>query len=416
MTDPQGAPRQRNDSASARYRFLMRSAGAPPTRLESAGSPDETLDLSDGAIRERMDEVKAHLALLRDEYGADSPQLRALSASVESAGPDALRIVRDGDDAALEAKPTIIEVLEVIARTDGSRPSFLVRDGAIDRRSSPVGSWGDALDASEAVGALPIGLACVGRIDDPSAPEGFQGTGFLVGERLVLTNRHVLQAIAARDDAASPYRFNPGASIDFGHEYNPKTARPIPRRRLKRVVFSGPTVITSTIDHAKLDLALIEIEGPAAGEAELMPLAVDVTPSPALAGREVFVAGYPAKPPFGADAPTLVEQLFLHHATFGCKRIAPGYTIASTVPEIAPWTVSHDATTLGGNSGSVMFVMGRETAAAALHYGGTRAAPRENWSHSLGLVLDVIDPMAGKTLREVFKEHGVVTVDHSPPL
>ncbi len=75
------------------------------------------------------------------------------------------------------------------------------------------------------------------------------------------------------------------------------------------------------------------------------------------------------------------------------------------------WTLGHDATTLGGNSGSAIVVIGREKITVGLHYGGRRADPRENWCHVLGLTLDETDGRSSKTLREHFHERGVVLVD-----
>jgi hypothetical protein len=161
------------------------------------------------------------------------------------------------------------------------------------------------------------------------------------------------------------------------------------------------------IDHAKLDLALIELE-PGAAAAAPAPLAVELAsdwPSP---GLIMFAIGYPGRPPAGAEAPTLLEDLFA--STFGFKRFAPGEVMTVAAPP-APWTVTHDATTLGGNSGSVVLVMGREKVAAGLHYGGQRGETRANWGHVLGQTLDVPGSGSSKTLREHFSEFGVKTVD-----
>ena len=74
--------------------------------------------------------------------------------------------------------------------------------------------------------------------------------------------------------------------------------------------------------------------------------------------------------------------------------------------------LKNDATTLGGNSGSVVLVAGREHIAAGLHYGGRGGEPRENWGHILGLVLDEPDASAPPTtLREQLKKFGVTLLD-----
>ena len=67
------------------------------------------------------------------------------------------------------------EGLEAIVRTDGSRPSFLIREGVVDRESSPIGGWGDLLDTS--ADGLGDAIACVGRIDVPAPASASRGPG-----------------------------------------------------------------------------------------------------------------------------------------------------------------------------------------------------------------------------------------------
>jgi hypothetical protein len=95
----------------------------------------------------------------------------------------------------------------------------------------------------------------------------------------------------------------------------------------------------------------------------------------------------------------------LFKSTFGHKRLAPGLFINSQAG-VHTWTFAHDATTLGGNSGSVVLRRDQEQVAAGLHYGGRWSEPRENWGHILGLVLDQPDK-SGKTLREYLNDFDV---------
>jgi hypothetical protein len=70
------------------------------------------------------------------------------------------------------------------------------------------------------------------------------------------------------------------------------------------------------------------------------------------------------------------------------------------------WTISHDATTLGGNSGSVVVEVSTEYAALALHYGGTSLPPRENWAHHLEKTFNTVDPSINRTLEECLTAAG----------
>jgi DNA/RNA endonuclease G (NUC1)/V8-like Glu-specific endopeptidase len=231
------------------------------------------------------------------------------------------------------------------------------------------------------------------------------GTGFLIQENLILTNRHVLQVSARLFNGT--WKFSDGAAIDFGHEFHARDS--INRRKLKRVVFSGDKPIDfSTIDHSKLDLALIELEPATPASRPIMVLPLKLTSNWAAPGRQIITIGYPGSPPTMLYPPTLLEQLF--HATFGYKRIAPGELIASQMG-VQPWTLTHDATTLGGNSGSIVLVGDQEQWAAGLHYGGRGIEPRENWGHVLASVLNATDGTSTKSLRDILRENGVRFLD-----
>jgi hypothetical protein len=362
------------------------------------GAGDAEPDLSPAAIKDRAESTAAELHRIVKEHLGDQSDLHEIADLIAREGRDSLNILANED----RATPA----LEVIVRTDGSRPSFMVRNGAVDRSTSPVGAWADALDASEASGLLNGALACVGRIDVPEASQGFEGTGFLIHENLIVTNRHVLQAIA-RPNNQGGFNFKSGVTIDFGHEFRARDS--ISPRRLKQLAFCPEKVIDPLhLDHTKLDLVLIELEPVAQGnDRPRSLLAFDIAPEWAAPGQFIYTIGYPANPGF-SESLSLLEQLF--QSTFGYKRLAPG-EIASAHAQVFTWTLAHDTTTLGGNSGSVVLVPGREGAAAGLHYGGTRAAPRENWGHVLGRVLGEPDKFSGKTLREVLDQFGVQIVD-----
>ena len=360
------------------------------------GPGDAGPDLSPAAIRERAESTAAELPRIVKEHLGDKSDLHEIADLIAKEGRDALNILANEDRATA--------ALEVIVRTDGSRPSFMVRNGEVDRSTSPVGAWSDALNASAGADLLKGALACVGRIDVPESIQGFEGTGFLIHENLIVTNRHVLQAIA-RPNTHGGFSFKAGVAIDFGHEFRARAS--VSPRRVKQLAFCPERVINQPIDHTKLDLVLIELEPAAEADRPRSVLAFDIAPDWAAPGQFIYTVGYPGNPGF-AEPLSLLEQLF--QSTFGCKRLAPG-EIEPAHAQVFNWTLAHDASTLGGNSGSVVLVPGREGAAAGLHYGGTRADPRENWGHMLGRVLGEPDKFSGKTLREVLDQFGVQLVD-----
>src|ERR1043166_3996785 len=405
-------PSSRSGSSSGQdlaghYRRVLAGqpgGGAADATAFEAAQPSGP-DLSSGAIAERVTAAQAELNRIVKDYLGDTPDLYEIADQIARGGEAALHAVANEDHAKL-AQDHVLNALEAIVRTDGSRPSFMVKNDEADRATSPVGNWGATLDDSAEL--LRQAVRCVGRVDDPSGTQGFQGTAIRIGQNLVMTNRHVLQAIGS-EQADHSWRLKPDIAVDFGHEFRARDS--VGRRKVASVLFSGAKAIDGrTIDHGKLDRVLLELE--AGGENESQPLALDISRDWGQRETGVFICGYPGNPGPFAEAPSLLERLF--QSTFGCKRVAPGLvTTEATGMGESPrkWTLGHDATTLGGNSGSVVLVIGRDNIAAGIHYGGRRADPRENWCHVLGVTLDEPDSRSGKSLRETLQSRGVQLIN-----
>lgn len=414
MSMERGASAPRSSSSPdadtfTRFRELLRTGNPLPSDdarqacVENAGGAEA--DLSDVGIGERVKIARYQLHMVVKNHLGGRQDLLDLADRIVADGEEALKLFSTGDPGAAKRQDGFLAKLETIVRLDGSRPTFMVRNGDVDLTTSPVGGWLDAIETSRSM--LKQALACVGRIDVPSSRQGFEGTGFLIGRDAILTNRHVLQSVAARN--GEDWTFGPGAAIDFGHEF--RSTKPHPRRALSHVVFCGEDEIDleAPVDHRHLDLALIALEPVPDKDAPEATLSVDVSPDWAEADQQVYVVGYPGRPLLGTFKPTLLEQLF--QTTFGCKRLAPG-TSTRVLAEAPSSTMAHDATTLGGNSGSLVAVVGREMLAAGLHYGGEPRAPRENWGHVLGTVLDAKGSQPdGRTLRDCLEQVGADLID-----
>lgn len=217
--------------------------------------------------------------------------------------------------------------------------------------------------------------AAVGRVDLDGV---HKGTAFVVKEGLVLTNRHVLQEIAAKH-ANGRWQFLGEATLTF--DSNPGVSR---RRhfRIAEVVAAGPDAIDPrNVDYNKLDFAILACD--VAGESPFpMPLPLESDADKIVERRPVFTIGYSGKPRSGTYADDVLARLFQHR--YGVKRFAPGEIdrgLGSSVTRTGETVFFHDATTLGGNSGSCVVDLGNDgRLVVGLHFAGQPKTA--NYAHS----------------------------------
>lgn len=200
-------------------------------------------------------------------------------------------------------------------------------------------------------------LPLVGRIDVRNFPSGMEyvGTGWLVDEDLLVTNRHVAELIARRGPDAFTFiagRFGDPVevSVQFGHEYGGGAGATV----------SVLNVVYIERDATGPDIALLRVARRTDG---LSPKRIELADSDATTGQLVAVVGYPAR----ATSDVIPDQdrmERIYGGIFDIKRIAPGLI---TNPSRG-WN-THDCTTLGGNSGSVVLDMATGHA-VALHFAG----------------------------------------------
>ena len=207
------------------------------------------------------------------------------------------------------------------------RPSLFVQDRRIvvpHRDRSHVTITADQLARIE---PLLAGIASIGRASEPLG----LGTGFLIAPRLLLTNRHVVQALTGKKEEAAPLLPDGLAVARFGLEQDrqPKASR-------VRIVGMAAYASDPTVDVALLSLAE---DGPLP---EGLPLQAMAAPA---RGQSVLVVGYPGDDP---NAPAWSKLLF--DGQFGVERAAPGDIIDGIGA-----SCFHDCSTLAGSSGSPVF-------------------------------------------------------------
>ncbi|MEO0917126.1 MAG: DNA/RNA non-specific endonuclease, partial [Pseudomonadota bacterium] len=194
----------------------------------------------------------------------------------------------------------------------------------------------------------------VGRIELPMNDQvPYAGTGFLVGGTLMMTNRHVASLFAQGvGDGTLLFHEGQTAEVDFERERFSTTSDPIAVTRVAMI-------------HPYWDMALLELEELPAGA---KPLSLSLTDPDQLEGRDIAVIGYPAfDPRNNAD---VQHQMF--RGVYNVKRLQPGL-LKARAPKLSydkvVNTVTHDASTLGGNSGScVLDVQTGEV--VGLHFAG----------------------------------------------
>lgn len=377
------------------YLGLLSRAGGG-TVLESAGDGAGVPDRG-----ELLDRLRAEIAYVERKTGVTADPA-SVSTLMAQAGEGLSRLLGDGPGARLG--PDEVAGLEAVIRTDGSRPVLFVEDDFVDVAAPSAGAYAAGLSRLE--DAVRQVCRSVGRVDDPdpAVPIGYHGTAWMLAEGLVATNFHVLEAIApggSRRDRRFEGRLKPGVAVHFGHE----VGSPLPERRfpIRRVVGVGPAGAAgfaqgNGLNFDGLDLAVLELE-PVAGRPFPAPNRVADGDDPATrgglasAGRGVYLVGYPGNE--HSTTPDLFAELFAGVKSF--KRLAPGRIMAGPgeVPRDRDphgWILAHDASTLGGNSGSALADYDADgRTLLGLHFAGLHE--RQNWAHSLERITTELAPI-----------------------
>lgn len=378
--------------------------------LESARGAAEATD-----PRTRLTTTHAFLReFFAREFSGDNERQSLLDEMMRSAG-EAVDMVLGGKTDSDIPLPMLRAGLETVVVSDGSRPSFLVRDGTILLNSSPLGEWG--LPLTNASTALSSALRSVGRVDITHTWKSYSGTAWRVAPDLVVTNRHVAQDFIAfdTDDGHPTLVAERNPRVVFGHEF-----KGTPRQTVKvlDLVFCGSTPIPVDLtNHDALDLAVLRVERMGDDSA---PMSIALGNHLSDPGMDVMLLGYPGEPDanaLGDQAETAKVMQKLFAGLWGYLRLAPG----SLRPESpAPRQLRHDASTLGGSSGSALISMMASPLVLGLHYGGRWGSQAVNFAHRLESVLNE-SGMAGKTYKKKYKTladviaaEGISAQEHDP--
>lgn len=185
------------------------------------------------------------------------------------------------------------------------------------------------------------------------------GTAWMAGNGIAVTNRHVAEKFAALDADSRPvfltnFRDRPfQVTVDFAEEHGSS--------RESEIKVAAVTYLAPRLGNAP-DLALLQLEA-SLNLPRPIPLLAD-EPKP---GDWIAVVGYPQPddrvPPEGRE----VEETYFS-GIYGVKRLSPG-EIDPNAGDMPEWAFRHDATTLGGSSGSVLIDL-KTGSAVGVHFKG----------------------------------------------
>ena len=259
-----------------------------------------------------------------------------------------------------------------------TRPVYLVQDSTFNEP-------GDEFDNSEnvkerleaATGVLESVIPSVGRVEVRNHRLDWVGTGWVLAEDVVATNRHVAEEFARASNGGFSFRINSmgstmGVTMDWRREHQRSAES---RFRVTEVIWIEPD--------GSPDVALLRVVNTGeAGESQPTPIVLseegDIT-----IGKWVGVIGYPAQD----SRNSLTDQQRIFDGIYNVKRLSPGKLTA-----VGGGLVEHDATTLGGSSGSA--VIDFETGnAMAIHFGGLEGA--ENRAVRASELADIVRQHAG---------------------
>ncbi len=304
--------------------------------------PEQVLASALHRPRRATDESRAEIGAAPEdvEVAFGQPVRTAVERTAEGAKRAIRKIRRDGPDAQLD--PEEIVGTEAIVLLVG-RPAILIQDGHFFPPPTPWQKLEQYRDS------IQTAIQSVGRIEVKGHPAlDWIGTGWLVADDVVITNRHVAKEFTRQDGRR--WVFEPGmrGRIDFHEEFGGGLASEF-----------GLTEVIGV--HDDIDLALFRVTRRSAGKSLPPPLTLVPRTVRPKKGQQVYVIGFPASDSRRND-PDEMRRIFDN--IYNVKRLQPG-----EVTGVSGTTFKHDCSTLGGNSGSCVVDL-ESHRVIGLHYSG----------------------------------------------
>lgn len=231
------------------------------------------------------------------------------------------------------------------------RPVLLVTKNGF---SEPLGqTWGKRL--REAKNNIIKAIPSVGRIElRNDLNYDWVGTGWMISKDILVTNRHVARIFCTGTQRDYDFRITHlgrsiRANVDFLEEYQQDKEAEF---RVKEILYIA--------DDSEADVALFRID-PKSLDNIPLPSPIPLSKKTAKAGQYIVTIGYPAEDG-RRNPPIIMKRIF--QDIYDVKRLSPGRIITANNNSI-----THDCTTLGGNSGSVLVDL-KTGNAVGLHFAG----------------------------------------------
>ena len=202
-------------------------------------------------------------------------------------------------------------------------------------------------------------IPSVGRIDFKKLGRAYGGTGWMITEDIIVTNRHVANLFAEKKGRSLVFRKNAIGEtvevfIDFKEEFmgsgNASNQFEI---AVEKVLYIAEDKSTQP------DIAFLKIK-----KHSQLPPPIPLSDKPLIKNQFISVIGYPAFDPDGIISTSAANKVF--GGIYEVKRCSPGEVIEYAKDS---WYFFHDCTTLGGNSGSVV-LDNASSVAVGLHFMG----------------------------------------------
>ncbi|MEL6414533.1 MAG: DNA/RNA non-specific endonuclease [Pseudomonadota bacterium] len=240
-------------------------------------------------------------------------------------------------------------------------PILLVQDGTFETPELEV--WKKRLSPHRK--KINKAISSVGRVELNGHPQfNWLGTGWLLDENTIITNRHVAELFVESRDGRPSIIDKISVSLDFAEEHE-----------RSQELISGVKEVIHLEPGNGVDLALLRTDAATIKRLNLVPIPV----SRSLSDQQLIATiGYPARD----SRNNLSDQSRIFDDIYDVKRLAPGRVKQA---DASADTFTHICNTTGGNSGSVVIDINSGNA-VGLHFAGREGVA--NWAVRPAAILD----------------------------